>query len=291
MKRSPYFILEIRFLPIHYDLITSVLYDAGVCSFQEEEEGMSGEGSKIICYFGTEEEMRALLPKLEEGLLECCEFHISSADHDFMNSWKQYARPVKISDAIVILPSWLPASDCQEYASSKIKVILDPGYAFGSGSHETTTLCAQAIENICKHAVPDSMLDVGCGSGILSITGAKLGIRDVYGIDIDPLAVEASYANASANDIQGVDFSDTPLSRIKRRYDLVVANILSGTILGLFEDLCRVTSPSGFLLLSGILSTELDMLKGRILPRDSEITTLDEWCAVKIPGASLLSGQ
>jgi ribosomal protein L11 methyltransferase len=294
-----YYILEILFDQANYDLVTSVLFDAEIFTFQED--AVSADGcelpakistlSKIICYFETRSGLDDLVAILEDRIGSICTLTVTSAHDDYLNSWKKYAKPVRISDAVIIQPSWIPVGEEAECCDAEIRIQLDPGYAFGSGSHETTILCARFLEDISITSSPSSMLDVGCGSGILSILGSKLGIPVVMGIDIDSYAVEASRENAHRNFSEGIRFSDMPLSEVTGAFDLVVANILSGTIVELFNDLKRLTSDCGFLVLSGVLTSEFDMFRDLIPVGQVQTSTLGEWCAIKVPASSFHNEQ
>src|SRR5699024_1151004 len=137
------------------------------------------------------------------------------------------------------------------------KLVIEPGMAFGTGTHETTQLCAAKLDRLLADAPedqpPPSVLDVGCGSAILSMLAARLGAQPVVGIDVDPVAVEVARQNLACNELtEQVDLSTRPLAKIARHYDLVVANILTHILLELRDDLLQRVRPGGTLLLSGI---------------------------------------
>jgi ribosomal protein L11 methyltransferase len=159
--------------------------------------------------------------------------------------------PIRISERLWIVPSWHDSPDPQA-----INLILDPGMAFGTGSHPTTRLCLEWLERTV--APGQSLLDYGCGSGILAIAGAKLGATPVVGVDIDPQAVSAAIANAERNrtDARFAD-SGQPLSG---EYDLVVANILANPLRMLAPAICSHVRAGGRLALSGILAEQAEEL-------------------------------
>jgi ribosomal protein L11 methyltransferase len=286
MKNDILYKLEIEFSPGDYDLIVSLLFDAEITEFEEGrtvDDPVSGltlidEDSLITIYRESIYEVDAIVGLVEDILKERFVAKISSCKNDFQDRWKEFANPIEISERIIIKPSWInnpvPARD--------IMIELDPGYAFGSGSHDTTILCAKAIEScIMEGKMPDSLLDVGCGSGILSIIGSKLGISSVTGLDIDPGAVAAAKENALKNNVSNITFSDIPLSELDGKYDILVANILSSTLIELMSDLKRLTRKGGLLVLSGILSEESNDLISKIeLPLKS-IQNSGEWCCVQ----------
>jgi ribosomal protein L11 methyltransferase len=174
-------------------------------------------------------------------------------DEDWNEKWKSFFRPIKVTKNIVIKPSW------RNYwkKADEIVIELDPGMAFGTGTHSSTRLCLQALEELAAQ-LPDtadsSLLDVGTGSGILSIAAALLGIRTVQGIDIDLQAVTCAKKNAAINSVaERVCFEGTPLHNIPRTFAIIVANILPQTLIDMKDDLIRHLAPSGSLILSGII--------------------------------------
>lgn len=168
------------------------------------------------------------------------------ADESWAEKWKDYWDVQKIGERIVICPSWL------EYTpvGDEIKIQLDPGSAFGTGTHPTTRLCIKELE---KYVKPDStVIDVGCGSGILSIAAKKLGAKEVFGVDTDPDSVRISKENAEINLTECI-FAEGTASDITCDYNIVVANILAHIIVEIMADLKRITKPNGVMIFSGII--------------------------------------
>jgi len=201
-------------------------------------------------------------------------------EEDWAHSWKAFFHPQKISPRIVVKPTW------EEYTAEPNEVVLeiDPGMAFGTGTHPTTTLCVQLIE---KHLCPgQSLLDIGTGSGILMIAAAKLGAAQVMGIDIDEVAVQIARLNLKHNRIASSHCAvlEGDLTAVEdRHFDLVVANILSEVIASLLEDLHRVLKPNGIFICSGIITPKKDQLLQKMNSvgvKPLSITTLDEWVAI-----------
>ena len=159
--------------------------------------------------------------------------------------------PIRISGRLWIVPSWHTAPDPEA-----IILVLDPGMAFGTGSHPTTRLCLEWLEREVRPG--DSLLDYGCGSGILAIAAARLGARNVLGVDIDALAVIAAKGNAERNDVCA-RFADSATA-IEEQFDIVVANILSNPLKALAPAICAHVRPGGRLALSGILEEQADDL-------------------------------
>lgn len=168
-------------------------------------------------------------------------------EEDWAESWKAYFWPIRVGRRIVVKPTW------REYAAEPEDLVLeiDPGMAFGTGTHPTTALCIQMIETYLSPGM--SLLDVGTGSGILMIAGKKLGAGRISGVDTDPVAVTVAEKNLRRNGIAEFDLVDGSLVGIRSEFDLVVANILSEVILAILPDIHRVLSPGGTFIGSGII--------------------------------------
>ncbi|PLX78646.1 MAG: 50S ribosomal protein L11 methyltransferase [Desulfuromonas sp.] len=171
-------------------------------------------------------------------------------ESDWTEGWKQYFSPMRIGP-LLVRPSWWE----DQVEQAPLQVVIDPGMAFGTGSHATTRLCLQALVGLCKpSALPCSLLDVGTGSGILAIAAARLGIRRVVACDNDPVACETAADNVLENDVaERVELTGLPLGEIVGRFEVVLANILAETNIALAPELVRHLAPGGTLVLSGIL--------------------------------------
>jgi len=175
---------------------------------------------------------------------------IGIADDDWENSWKKYYNPIRVGEKIMIVPAW------QSYdAAPDVVVTMDPGLAFGSGTHETTRLCASLIEKYLTKG--DRVLDVGTGSGILAIIESKLGAAVVDACDIDPVAVRVAAENAEDNGVHNVNcFVSDLLDAVgceDGMYDFVSANIVSDIIIRMTPDLPRIVRPNGIVAVSGVI--------------------------------------
>ncbi len=174
-------------------------------------------------------------------------------DEDWNKKWKSFFQPLKISDRIVIKPSW------QNYhrLAGEIIVELDPGMAFGTGTHPSTSMCLKVIDELERMLASRGslrMLDVGTGSGILAIAAVKVGFTEVAGIDYDQIAIRVAQKNAEMNGVAGVaTFSTTPVRLMEGLYPVVVANILPHVLIHMKEHLVVRLEPGGYLVLSGIL--------------------------------------
>lgn len=169
-------------------------------------------------------------------------------EEDWENNWKKYYKPTKVGDKIVIVPIW------EEYTKnpSEIIVKMDPGMAFGTGTHETTRMCIRMLE---KYVDNNSVVfDIGTGSGILSITAKKLNAKNVIGVDLDPVAVKSAKENIKYNDIKDIEILHGDLMDvISGKADIIVANIIADIIIPLSEQIKKFLNPDGVFISSGIL--------------------------------------
>jgi len=201
------------------------------------------------------------------------------AEQDWVRLTQSQFDPIHIGSNIWVVPSWHQAPDPQA-----LVLELDPGLAFGTGSHPTTRLCMEWLE--AHPPQGQSVLDYGCGSGILAIVAAKLGAASVAGVDIDPQAVEAARYNSERNGCTIDTFlPDQWAAAGERHFDLVVANILSGPLQLLAPLLCRQLAPGGRLLLSGVLAEQAEQVAAAYAP------FLPLTVAARLDGWVALAGQ
>jgi ribosomal protein L11 methyltransferase len=175
-------------------------------------------------------------------------------DPNWRDRWKRWFTGFRVSEQLAVRPPWEEPDGPDE----GLTLVIEPGMAFGTGQHETTWLCLENLEaRRISGRLPGDMLDVGCGTGILSIAAARMGVSRVTGLDIDPDAIRCAQENAAANDVVSqLDLSTTPAAELSGTYPLVIANILGHILLTLARDLVARTAPGGALVLSGLLETQ-----------------------------------
>jgi ribosomal protein L11 methyltransferase len=208
--------------------------------------------SRIIALFDEDAPVERVMAKAAAALNlpQPPDFALARVEEE---NWVQLTQaqfdPIQISSRLWIVPSWHTAPD-----PAAINLMLDPGMAFGTGSHPTTRLCLEWLEK--TGVAGQSLLDYGCGSGILAIAAAKLGAAHVAGVDIDPQAIRAARANAEKNSV-AAHFGDSA-APLTGEYDLVVANILANPLRVLASAICAHVRPGGRLALSGILAEQAE---------------------------------
>lgn len=208
--------------------------------------------SKVVVLLESDADVAAVLAEAAKaiGVSEIPAFSVEPvAEQNWVQLTQSQFDPIRVSERLWIVPSWHESPD-----PAAINLILDPGMAFGTGSHPTTRLCLEWLERNVSDAC--SVLDYGCGSGILAIAAARLGAGHVAGVDIDPHAVEAARANAERNGVTAL-FADSA-EPVAGEYDVVVANILSNPLRVLAPAICAHVRSGGRLALSGILREQVD---------------------------------
>ncbi len=174
-------------------------------------------------------------------------------EEDWANNWKKYFKPLKIGEKLLVCPSWEEAGDL---AVGRKVLKIDPGMAFGTGGHDTTRLVLEVLENTLKEG--DTLLDVGCGSGILSIAACLLGAKSAFGVDIDPLAVRTAIENGEENDLTAPKYTIVHgdlVDKVSGEYDVVVANIVADAIIMLSPAVRPFLKEGGTYIVSGIIDT------------------------------------
>ena len=199
-------------------------------------------------------------------------------DESVSETWRRHALPVWIADDLVVHPAWVdpgPLGDA-------LAIAIEPGATFGLGDHPTTILTMLALRAVTTPGA--TVLDVGCGSGVLSVAACRFGAARVAAIDISPASVPTTHQNAELNGVGGlITVSTTPLAEIEDTYDIVLANILAPTLIELAADLLRVMSRDGRLIISGILTEHHEHVLAALAPlRSVACLERDGWSAITL---------
>lgn len=199
-------------------------------------------------------------------------------EEEWATAWKKYYHPVKISEKFTIVPTW------EEYEphSDEIIIELDPGMAFGTGTHPTTVMCIQALEKTVQSG--DTVVDVGTGSGVLSIAAAKLNAKSVLALDLDEIAVKSAKLNAKLNKVHEVVTvrQGNLLDGIQDSADVIVANILAEVIVRFTNDAAKIVKPGGYFITSGIIQQKKQEVKESLLAAGfiiEETLSMEDWIA------------
>jgi len=259
--------------------VSEVLMRFGYGGVVIEEPGRPGPDGDYEVDWATPVTVRAYLPLLDDRPQESQErldealWHLGRLrpigpvqtrilrEQDWETAWKAHYHPQRVSERVVVVPSW----ETYTPAAQEVVVILDPGLAFGTGTHPTTRLCLEALEQRVRPGM--HVLDVGTGSGILAIAAARLGAAEVLALDTDPVAVETAQANVTTNDLTGVVrvvrgsigsrgellVEGAGITPSHPHFDLVVANLTAAIVARLASGLVNALKPAGYLIVGGII--------------------------------------
>ena len=254
-----------------------------------------GQQSRVKAYFPQEQfcnvDLAALALRFQQdalclGINELPDvtWHLIE-DEDWSKSWKKYWHPQPIGDRLLINPAWMdPPTD-----SSRLVLKLDPGTAFGTGTHPTTQLCLEALEMRLSDAQPVTLADIGCGSGILSIGAILLGAQQVYAVDTDPLAVKATGENRALNsmDASRIQVAQGSIDSLKvsEPVDGILCNILAEIIVELIPHFNAIAKESTWGILSGVLLEQSKWVADTLEAHNWTVATLwrrEDWCCLNI---------
>src|SRR5919109_4970518 len=245
---------------------SGVTMEQGVKYTDEEDAGTPTGPITVRAYLEMNEHIEETRQKLEESLYYLGRIqplpatsYKQIADQNWMEAWKQHYKPILIGERLVIVPAWMDSPN-----PDRIAIKIDPGMAFGTGTHPTTQLCLELMEKEFVTCHPSRVIDIGCGSGILSIAALNLGAKSALGVDIDAGSIRNARENANANHVRdefilGVGSVQEILDGkfAFRRAPLVVANILAPVIIRLFDaGLAELREKDGVIILSGILQEQ-----------------------------------
>lgn len=261
------------------DLEREVLEIARIDLIDEELLKADRDKAKIHIYIDPEDNIDEAVSFLRERLNAsgiAYTIDLSNVrEDDWLNNWRKYFKPMPVGERLLINPSWYTDTDPEGRAVLNI----DPGLAFGTGKHETTRLCMEALE---RYVSPGKkVLDVGCGSGILGIAAVLLGADSAFGVDIDETAVRTANENAGINGVGGrfTAIAGDLVDKVTEKYDIVVANIVADAIIALSASAPRFMTDNAVYIVSGIIDARADDIKNAV--KDSfdivEENTLGGW--------------
>ena len=269
---NTYFQVSVVLPRARVEIASAQLFELGCCGVVEEDVS---DGVRLTAYFGAEENEEEIRQAL--GPYECCFEQVP--DTDWTLSWRSFFRPVYPSPRMAICPPWDRVPDPPD----GFTIAIDPQMAFGTGHHETTRLALLGLEK--KITSEDRVLDVGTGSGVLSIAAVKLGAAEVMAVDVEAPAIENARSNCVLNGVDAqVVLMQCSVDRVSEMFDVVVANIISSILLPMVPELAKRLHPEGYAILGGILDREREVfctaLDGANLVLD-EILEDGEWlCAI-----------
>lgn len=292
------------------DIVSSILYEVGAMGLTIEDPNdiveltkrvddwdfiddslfhSEFEGIIIKAYYSELEDLISIVEKVKnrleiEPVLAGEKFLgkviISTVDEkDWAESWKQYYKPKRIGEKIVIKPTW---EDFEEKPGDII-IELDPGMAFGTGTHETTIMCAEALESHVK--TNSTVFDIGCGSGVLSIVAAKLGAKEVIGVDLDEVCVKVSNENIEMNKVEDIIEirKGNLLDVVKGKANIIVANIIAEIIASITGDIGSFLEEDGLFISSGIIIEKIPLVENALVENGFkilEVRKMNSWACI-----------
>ncbi len=242
----------------------------------------------VKAYFNIDVDVKEVIGEITDKVekakalgVEIGEYEIFSEEvneKDWANEWKKYYKPIKVGEKFVVKPLW------EEYEAKGDEIILhmDPGMAFGTGTHETTRMCLEAIEDYMKQDT--RVFDIGTGSGILAIGASKLGAKDVVGVDLDIVAVDSAKENVGYNKLENVEILHGNLMDVvEGTADIIVANIIAEIILVLIDDVKKMINENGVFISSGIIREKEAMVTQALQEKGFQIIEVrreGEWVCI-----------
>lgn len=258
--------------------------------YEWKAEDFSEEGVRLKAYLPVNSFLGEAISEIKQAINNLSSYNIDIGlnkitlsevnEEDWATAWKQYYKPVKISERITVTPTW---EEYTKETDDEIVIELDPGMAFGTGTHPTTVLSIQALERYIDEN--NEVLDVGCGSGVLSIASILLGAKHVLALDLDDVAVKTTKANIEVNHLS--DFitvqQNNLVQGISNQVDVIVANILAEIILLFEKDAFELLKPDGIFITSGIIQTKKEQVKEALINAGFailEINEMEDWVSI-----------
>jgi ribosomal protein L11 methyltransferase len=282
MGEPRYPFVHVDVAPEDADETSALLFDLGAEGVEERDEGTLAKSEAkgkvtLVASFASRADAEEALGELPAALSPRYEEVVGDAWRD---AWKEHFRPFAIAGGIVIRPPW----EAYEAKPGETVLVLEPGRAFGTGLHETTRLVARALAAHAAEVKGRTVLDVGCGSGILALVALVLGAERAVAIDVDPDAVAVTRENLEANGLGArATASTTPIEREPTIAPVVLANIEARVLVPMASDLARHVAPGGLLFLSGVLVTQKNDVRAAYAGMELlDAPELGEWCLLPL---------
>jgi ribosomal protein L11 methyltransferase len=258
--------------------------------YELDKKDYPADGVIVKAYLPVNSFLIETMSEIEQSIAELPDFGLDVGrneiktsevdDEDWATAWKKYYHPVKVSGRFTIVPTW---EEYNPVASDELIIELDPGMAFGTGTHPTTVLCIQALEKYIKQ--DDIVIDVGTGSGVLSIAAAMLGAKKVEALDLDYVAVTAAIENVELNKVETIVevTHGNLLEKVDTKPNVIVANILADVIMSFSADAASILPDEGLFIVSGIIGEKRDEVKNDLISKGFEIiesVLMEDWVAI-----------
>lgn len=282
-KIDPAHWIEVRLLapPPQAEAAADFFYNLTGRGVQIQELGTGGGLWEVTGYLASGAELvaqKAACGRFVQDISTCLppeHFSLSFDDlpaQNWAEQWKRHFHPREVVNGLVVAPPWEKAIPTE----GQRVLVIDPGLAFGTGQHESTVLCLRRIARLARRdLLPARLLDVGCGTGILALSALLFGADSAVALDIDPEATEAALKNAGLNGLGGrLEIHETPLSEVKEKFPLVVANLTAADIVALAGDLAACLAPGGELVASGLLVEHITEVQDALTSK--ELTFLEQ---------------
>lgn len=273
--------LHVDVPPDDVDEASALLFELGATGVEERDrstlEKSPGDAVLLVAHFASDDEAR-----IAGAAIAWPSRLVHVIGDEWKHRWREFFKPSRLGEHIVVRPPWEEV----QTKTGDVVITIDPGQAFGTGTHETTRLVLAQLDRIVKGG--ERVLDIGCGSGILSIGAVLLGAAHADGIDVEAESVAATHENAERNGVKGkVKASLTPLARVKGTFPLVLANVESRVLVPFAKEIAARVAPGGTLILSGLLADEEATLRAAYEPMTCTAVTRErDWIAITLTKAS-----
>lgn len=257
------------------ELASDALWALGVLAVEERSSGVADHFVELWTSLGDDAD---IVTRAADGFPARWQWRLVEVDDRVVDTWRAHVTPTWVADDLVVCPAWIPFDPPPGVRAVRI----EPGATFGLGNHPTTTLALRAMRASLFDGA--TVLDVGCGSGVLAVSACMLGAGRADAIDISPAAVAATEDNAQRNGVGGkVSAGLRPIEEIDGPYDVVVANVLAPALIAMADDLRRILGSAGVLVISGVLESRYDHVVEALVPLQViDVGSIEGWAAITL---------